>query len=814
MQHAHDAFRGLLGGDALDGQRHDAPRPLLAFLPGLRLEVPEQDRRLALALVLDLLDQLGLGLGRVQTGRPFKDQPPLFGHVIELGSLAGDAGVELGQLTVALLDPSLLGVQPLLALGQPVLAALQVRSQLTDVLFEGARFGLGATAGFQRRRAGGKLGVPAQSLGVGLGSAANRQRLELGRMHELGGNLSVLRGRRGSLGRLAGRGRSTSRAGPVSRYPRRGGVRRRPPAAGAGGSASWTRRWSTSPGSVTSSRWARPAGGSRTSPSTGCSSRRRPGSRASCRSGTATRPAGRDEWAAGNLVGYLDEQRAATGRLPDDRTILVERFRDELGDWRVAVHSPFGARVNAPWALALVAALRQRYGVEAQAMHSDDGIVLRLPEADEPPPAALVVFAPDEVEAAVQAEVGGSALFASRFRECAARSLLLPRRTPGRRTPLWQQRQRSAHLLQVASRFTDFPVVLETMRECLQDVFDVPGLIPLMRDVETRRVRLVDVETPAPSPFARSLLFGYVGAFMYEGDTPLAERRAQALSLDPTLLAELLGQAELRELLSAEALVEVERELQRLTPDRRVRDREGTADLLRLLGDQSTAELTARGADSSWLAELAAARRVLEVRIGGEPRWAAIEDAGRLRDALGVPLPVGIPAAFLEPVTDPLGDLVARFARTHGPFLPAEVAGRLGLGPAVVGTALARLAGQGRVLHGEFRPGGVDLEWCDAEVLRALRRRSLAKLRAEVEPTPPVALARFLPEWQGVGADRDRAGREYGADGLLRVVEQLAGVAVPASALERVVLPARAADYRAAMLDELTVDGAVSYTHL
>ena len=524
------------------------------------------------------------------------------------------------------------------------------------------------------------------------------------------------------------------------------------------------------------------------------------------------RAAGLDEWAAGNLVGYLDEQRAATGRLPDDRTILVERFRDELGDWRVAVHSPFGARVNAPWALALVAALRQRYGVEAQAMHSDDGIVLRLPEADEPPPAALVVFAPDEVEAAVQAEVGGSALFASRFRECAARSLLLPRRTPGRRTPLWQQRQRSAHLLQVASRFTDFPVVLETMRECLQDVFDVPGLIALMRDVETRRVRLVDVETPAPSPFARSLLFGYVGAFMYEGDTPLAERRAQALSLDPTLLAELLGQAELRELLSAEALVEVERELQRLTPDRRVRDREGTADLLRLLGDQSTAELTARGADSSWLAELAAARRVLEVRIGGEPRWAAIEDAGRLRDALGVPLPVGIPAAFLEPVTDPLGDLVARFARTHGPFLPAEVAGRLGLGPAVVGTALARLAGQGRVLHGEFRPGGVDLEWCDAEVLRALRRRSLAKLRAEVEPAPPVALARFLPAWQGMGADRDHAGREYGADGLLRVVEQLAGVAVPASALERFVLPARVADYRPALLDELTVAGEVLWS--
>jgi ATP-dependent helicase Lhr and Lhr-like helicase len=514
--------------------------------------------------------------------------------------------------------------------------------------------------------------------------------------------------------------------------------------------------------------------------------------------------AGLDDWAASNLLGYLSEQQAATGRLPDDRTILVERFRDELGDWRIAVHSPFGAQVNAPWTLALVAQLRSRYGVQAQAMHSDDGIVLRLPEADEPPAAELVLFAADEVEAAVQTEVGGSALFASRFRECAARSLLLPRRTPGRRTPLWQQRQRSAHLLQVASRFTDFPVVLETMRECLQDVFDVPGLVGLMRDVEARRVRLIEVETPAPSPFARSLLFGYVGAFMYEGDTPLAERRAQALSLDATLLAELLGQAELRELLSADALAEVEAELQRLPVDRHVRDLEGAADLLRLLGDLSTAEAEARGVDPNWLTALGATRRVLSIRIAGQDRWVGVEDAGRLRDALGVPLPVGVPQVFLEPVVDPLGDLIGRYARTHGPFAPIEVAQRLGLGLAVVDTALARLAGQRRVVHGEFRPGGVDLEWCDPQVLRALRRRSLAKLRAEVEPAPPEALARFLPRWQGVGANRSR-----GPDTLLRVIEQLGGVPVPASALESLVLPSRIADYSPAMLDEFAVAGEI-----
>jgi ATP-dependent Lhr-like helicase len=526
------------------------------------------------------------------------------------------------------------------------------------------------------------------------------------------------------------------------------------------------------------------------------------------------RAAGLDEWATSNLLTYLDEQRAATGHLPDDRTIVVERFRDELGDWRIAIHSPFGAQVHAPWALIVSARLRERFGVDVQAMHSDDGIVLRLPdvELDEADAARaahgseIAVLAADEVEPLVTAELGGSALFASRFRECAARALLLPRRNPGRRSPLWQQRQRSAQLLSVASDYGSFPVVLETMRECLQDVFDVPGLVGLMRQVEERTVRFVEVETQQPSPFARSLLFGYVAQFLYEGDSPLAERRATALSLDATLLAELLGQqgyGALRDLLDEEAVRTLAADLQRLSEDRRARDKEGVADLLRVLGPLSTAEAVERGATPTWLAELEDVRRAIRVRIAGEERWAAVEDAGRLRDALGVPLPVGIPEAFLEPLRDPVGDLVARYARTHVPFHAAAVAERLGLGPAVVAHALARLAGSGRVVEGEFLPGGHGTEWCDAEVLRTLRRRSLAVLRKEVEPVPVEALSAFLPAWQQVG------GRLRGTEGVLRAVEQLQGAQVPASALETLVLPGRVVGYSPAMLDELCAAGEV-----
>ncbi len=538
---------------------------------------------------------------------------------------------------------------------------------------------------------------------------------------------------------------------------------------------------------------------------------------------------GLDDLAAANLVRYLTGQREATGYVPDDRTLVMERFRDELGDWRLVLHSPFGAQVHAPWALAIAARLRDRYpGMDVQAMHTDDGIVVRVPDSDEPPPAGIAELEPDEVEQIVTAELGSSAMFASRFRECAARALLLPRRQPGRRTPLWQQRQRSAQLLSVAGKYGTFPIVLETVRECLQDVFDVPGLVTLMRELASRTIRLVEVETPAPSPFARSLLFRYVGAFMYEGDAPLAERRAQALALDSSLLAELLGQADLRELLDPSVVRDTERELQRLDPARVCRDGEDVADLLRTIGPLASSEVAERCADSGaaadWLGGLAAQRRALEVRVAGETRWAAIEDAGRLRDALGVPLPPGVPAVFAEPVADPLGDLVARYARGHGPFTAAAAAQRYGLGVAVVIGTLRRLAAEDRVAEGEFLPGGRGTEWCDVGVLRLLRRRCLAKLRKEAEPAPAEALARFLPSWQNVtppaaaGHHRNAAaggsGGRYrvGPDAVYDAVDQLAGAAVPASALETLVLPGRVAGYHPSALDELTAAGEVVWS--
>ncbi|GAA0317073.1 ATP-dependent helicase [Kineococcus aurantiacus] len=530
--------------------------------------------------------------------------------------------------------------------------------------------------------------------------------------------------------------------------------------------------------------------------------------------------AGLDEWAAQNLLAHLREQQEATRHVPDDRTVVVERFRDELGDWRVCIHSPFGGQVHSPWALALGARMRERFGVDVQAMPADDGIVLRLPDLDlpegqAPDVADLVALEANEVAELVTAEIGGSALFASRFRECAARALLLPRRQPGRRQPLWQQRQRAASLLQVASRYATFPIVLETVRECLSDVFDVTGLEQLMKDLAARRVRVVEVESPQPSPFARGLMFGYVAQFLYEGDSPLAERRAAALALDPSLLAELLGRGEgaaLRDLLDPEAVQRTEDELQRLVPERRSADAEDVADLLRVLGPLTTAEVAARsqGEPSRWLADLEGARRLIRVRIAGEEHWAVIEDAGRLRDGLGTPLPVGIPEAFTEPVADPLAELLGRYARTRGPFTVADAAARFGVGRAVAHDALRRLQARGRLVEGELRPGGTGLELCDADVLRILRRRSLAALRADVEPVPPRDLARFLPAWQGVSTGLQR--RLRGVDGVLRAVEQLAGAVVPASALEPLVLASRVEDYRPSMLDELTAAGEVVWS--
>ncbi|WP_153415136.1 ATP-dependent helicase [Nocardia macrotermitis] len=526
--------------------------------------------------------------------------------------------------------------------------------------------------------------------------------------------------------------------------------------------------------------------------------------------GGIVRAAGLDAFATANLVALLRDQRAATGQLPTDRTLLVERFRDELGDWRVVLHSPYGLPVHAPWALAVGARLRERFGVDAAPQASDDGIVVRLPDTtDEPPGADLFVFEPDEIDEVVTEQVGGSALFASRFRECAARALLLPRRDPGRRAPLWQQRQRAAQLLDVARKFPDFPILLETARECLQDVYDLSSLREVQTGIAHRKLRLVEVETATPSPFANALLFDYIAQFMYEGDSPLAERRAAALSLDSGLLAELLGRVELRELLDAEVLDLTERELQRLTPERQARDAEALADLLRLLGPLTPAEAVPRcTADPEpWFAELLEARRALSVSYAGQQWWVAIEDAARLRDALGVPLPIGVPAAFIEPVADPLGDLVGRYARTHGPFGLEALAHRFGLGPAVAATALHRLAAEKRVVEGEFTPGAAGTEWCDTQVLRRLRRRSLAAARKEIEPVATTAFAKFLPAWQQVGT-----GQLRGVDGVAAVVEQLAGVPIPASAWESLILPARVRDYAPAMLDELMSTGEVIWS--
>jgi len=529
--------------------------------------------------------------------------------------------------------------------------------------------------------------------------------------------------------------------------------------------------------------------------------------------------AGLDEQARTNLLAHLKEQREATGTLPTDRNLTVERGRDEVGDWRVILHSPYGMKVHAPWALAINARVRERLGVDGSAVASDDGIIVRIPDADaEPPGADLFVFDADEIEHIVTEEVGGSALFASRFRECAARALLMPRMNPNKRTPLWQQRQRSAQLLEVARRHPTFPVILETLREVLQDVYDLPSLRRLTTAIGERRVRLVETEPAQPSPYARDLLFGYVGAFMYEGDSPLAERRAAALSVDPALLGELLGTVEMRELLDPDVIAQFEREAQRLDPERHARGLEGVADLLRTLGPLDAAEVadrlepapsTGSGIDEAHdhLDALIAARRAIPVTIAGNARVAAIEDAGRLRDALGAALPTGIPVAFLEPLADPLGDLVSRHARTHGPFTTESVATRFALGAAVARHTLQRLEQSGRLTSGYFLPdaaaSATENEWCDTEVLRRLRMRSLAAIRGSVEPVAPEAYARFLPDWQHLTRPLE------GVDGVLSVIEQLAGVPIPASAWESLVLPSRVRDYSPALLDELTSSGEV-----
>jgi ATP-dependent Lhr-like helicase len=524
-----------------------------------------------------------------------------------------------------------------------------------------------------------------------------------------------------------------------------------------------------------------------------------------------------DPGAAENLMQFLADQEAATDSVPDDRTVVIERCRDELGDWRVCVLTPFGSRIHIPWAMAVSARIRAAGGPEVETLWGDDGFVLRFPDTDEPPDPDWFLVESAEVMQLVLRQLGSTALFAGRFREAAGRALLLPRRRADARSPLWQLRKRSYDLLSVASRYPSFPLLLEAYRECLRDVFDMPALIETLRAIEQRQLRVHVVETRKPSPFAASLLFSYVANFLYDGDAPLAERRAQALTIDQDQLRELLGEADLRELLDADAIAEVEEAAQCLAENYRARTADGIHDLCLRLGDLSRDELARRVVSPDLLAHvdrLTRSRRLLELRIGGERRLVAAEDAARYRDGLGIPLPPGLAAALLEPVAHPVLELVRRYARTHGPFTLHEAADRFALDAVAVENALRQLAGEGRVLEGGFRPGGLHREWCDAEILRQIRRKSLAKLRREVEPVEQHTLARFLTHWQGLLTPR-RAGHgnlgHANLDALLDAIESLQGAPLPASLVESSILPARIADYNSSGLDTLIAAGEVAW---
>jgi len=516
-----------------------------------------------------------------------------------------------------------------------------------------------------------------------------------------------------------------------------------------------------------------------------------------------------DTRAAANLVAYLHEQAAATGTVPSDRAIVMERFRDEIGDWRLCVLTPFGSRVHAPWAMAMTAAIREQTGQDAHGIWTDDGIAVHLPDADSAPDPAIALLGPAELDELVLGELARTALFGARFRENAARALLIPRRRPGQRTPLWQQRLKAAALLEVARQYGSFPIILETYRECLNDWFDLPALRSLLTRIATGEVGVVDVETPTPSPFAANLLFAFVASYMYEGDAPVAERRAQALTLDRDLLGELLGREELRELIDPAAIAQVDAELQGTATTRRARTPDELHDLLRRIGDLAPSEIAARvvpDADpEAWCAQLARERRAVRVRIAGQERFIDAHDAGRYRDALGVMPPAGLPAAFLEPTTEALVGLAGRFAATRGPFVTGALAERFGITRDAADTVLALLEGRGVLVRGELVPGGSGTEWCDPDVLRRLRRASLAILRREVEPADPEVLGRFLPAWQRIDHPRGVGGPE----GVREVIRTLQGVALPAAQWETEVFPRRLGGYSPAWIDELAASGEI-----
>ncbi|MEL7447812.1 MAG: DEAD/DEAH box helicase [Pseudomonadota bacterium] len=512
-----------------------------------------------------------------------------------------------------------------------------------------------------------------------------------------------------------------------------------------------------------------------------------------------------DAFAARNLAAYVSEQKAHCGSLPTDRTIVIERFRDELGDWRVCILTPFGARIHAPWAMALERTLAREAGYEIQVMYTDDGIVLRFADAEELPGLDALIPDPEEVEELVTDQLSNTSLFAGLFRENAVRSLLLRRRRPGQRSPLWAQRLKAQNLLATVRQYPRFPIVIETYRQAMADVFNLPGLRTLLGDIRSRTIQVDDVETRSASPFARSLVFAYVAAYLYEQDAPLAERKAQALTLDRALLGELLGQAELRELIDRDVLQQLEDELQHIAPEYHARDADDVHDLLRRLGDLTDEELAQRCTSdpAQWLESLHQQRRAVRVRVAGEQRWIAAEDAGLYRDALGVATPAGIPEAFLDAVDRPMPTLLRRYARHRGPFLTREPAARFDLQPSQVEPVLTALETDGVLVRGEIRPGGLELDWCDSEVLRRLKRRNLAALRDEVAAVDTASLALFLPAWQGVG-DENR-----GQERLLEAIASLQDLPVPWSLLSTVILPARVPGFRVEQLDVLAAAGAL-----
>ena len=518
-----------------------------------------------------------------------------------------------------------------------------------------------------------------------------------------------------------------------------------------------------------------------------------------------------DPRAAENVMLYLADQELATQHVPDDRTIVIERVRDELGDWRMCCLTPFGSRVHIPWAMAATARIRAAGNMEVESMWTEDGFVLRFPDTDEPPPIVHLLLEPAEAAELVLQQLGSTSLFAAKFRESASRALLLPRRRGNGRTPLWQQRKRSYDLLAVASRYASFPILLEAYRECLRDVFDMPALLETLNLIANRSIRVHTVDSRTPSPFASALLFGYMANFLYDGDAPLAERRAQVLSIDQDQLRELMGDADLRELLDLSAIEETEEQAQCTAEGYRAKSMDGVHDLLLRIGDLTHPELRARSVDeatANTITKLIRARRAIEVTIAGEKRYIAAEDAARYRDALGVSLPPGLPSAFLEQVPEALLDLIRRYARTHGPFTTHEAATRFALPVPVVETTLNHLVQTGRVLEGGFRPGGIHREWCDHEILRSIRRKSLARLRKEVEPVEQRTLARLLTRWQGVVQPR------RGLDALLDAIENLQGAPIPASLLETEILPARIANYQPSDLDRLIAAGEVTWVGL